>query len=141
MSSKLVNCAAIFIVKDVMKTAEFYKNILGFRVEEHFDNPEQFAALYRDDIELIIIQAKYGEIISNRSRYGAGYDVYFSPENIEGVDSIYNEFKEKGVRIVNPPSLKPYGSYEFCIEDNDGRLLGFGCIKHKDKFFRKGNCV
>jgi hypothetical protein len=29
MGSKLVNCAAIFVVKDVIKTSEYYKTVLG----------------------------------------------------------------------------------------------------------------
>lgn len=60
MTSKLVNCAPVLLTNDVKKTTEYYKNYLGFRVEEHFDSSEQFAALYRDETEIIIVQAKFG---------------------------------------------------------------------------------
>lgn len=134
---KLVNCAPVLLTKDIKKTAEYYKNYLGFRTEEHFDSSEQFAALYRDETEIIIVQAKFGEVLSNRCKFGAGYDVYLVPESIEGVDDIFEQLKEKGVKIDSPPSLKPYGSYEFSIEDIDGHIIGFGQIKQTDKFFRK----
>lgn len=135
MNSKLINLAAVFVTPDIKRTAAYYKDILGFSVVEHYDNAEAFAALYRDEVEIIIVQSRFGEILSNKKRHGAGYDVYLSPESVEGVDTLYLEFKEKGAKIVNPPTLTPYGSREFVIEDIDGRLIGIGCIKHRDVFF------
>ena len=137
MTIRLVNCAPVLVTQDIKKTLEYYTKYLGFAAEEHFDSPEQFAALYRDDTEIIIVQAKCGEVASNRRKYGAGYDVYLVPDTIKGVDTIFEELKGKGVKIDTPPSLKPYGSYEFSIEDIDGRIIGFGQIQQKEKFFRK----
>jgi predicted lactoylglutathione lyase len=134
---KLVNCAPVLLSQNVKKTVEYYKTNLGFRAEEHFDSSEQFTALYRDETEIIIVKAKFGEVSSNRFKFGAGYDVYLVPESIEGVDNIFEELKAKGVKIDSPPSLKEYGSYEFSIEDIDGRIIGFGQIKESEKFFRK----
>ncbi|MFB3895044.1 MAG: VOC family protein [bacterium] len=136
MSSRLVNLAAVFVTPDIKRTAIYYRDILGFRVVEHYDNAEPFAALYRDEVEIIIVRSQFGEVLSNQKRFGAGYDVYLSPESVEGVDTLYSEFKEKGAKIVSSPALTPYGSREFVIEDIDGRLIGIGCIKHRDVFFR-----
>jgi catechol 2,3-dioxygenase-like lactoylglutathione lyase family enzyme len=134
--SKLVNAVIVFIVPDARRTTEYYRDMLGFRVVEHFDKEEKFAALYRDEVEIVIVQSQFGEVLSNRERYGAGYDAYIDPEDLESVDFLYKEWKEKGVKIITPPRLTSYGSYEFVLEDIDGRRLGIGLIKDKSVFFR-----
>jgi catechol 2,3-dioxygenase-like lactoylglutathione lyase family enzyme len=134
-SSKLVNAVITFVTSDVRKTATYYHDVLGFRVVSHYDHAEPFAALYRDSIEIVVVQAKFGEILPNRTRYGAGYDAYLDPETVEGVDEFYKEWKGKGANIANPPVMTPYGSYEFVIEDIDGRLIGIGRVKNKEAFF------
>jgi len=136
--SKLSNGAIVFVTPDAKKTAAYYQDILGFRVVEHFDKDEPFATLYRDVVEIIVVQAKYGNVLSNRTRYGAGYDAYLSPEAVEDVDRLYADLKEKGVKIIAPPGLTSYGSYEFVFEDMDGRLIGIGDIKDNEVFFRGG---
>jgi predicted lactoylglutathione lyase len=133
--AKLVNAVIVFVASDARKTAQYYRDVLGFRVVEHFDKAQAFAALYRDEIEMIIVQSRYGNVVSNQERYGAGYDAYIDPEEIEDVDTLYNEWKENGAKIVNPPSLTSYGCYEFVLEDIDGRRIGIGRIKDNDVFF------
>jgi catechol 2,3-dioxygenase-like lactoylglutathione lyase family enzyme len=134
---KFINLAAVLISSDVVKTAEYYSDVMGFKVVKHFDGKEKFAALYRDEIEIIIVQSKYGEVQSNRQKYGAGYDVYITPDTVEGVDIIYSELRDKEVKIISTPQMTEYGSYEFVVEDIDGRLIGIGQIKNKEQFFKK----
>ncbi|MGD0707058.1 MAG: VOC family protein [Anaerolineaceae bacterium] len=133
--SKLVNAVITFVTTDVKKTATYYHDILGFRVVPHYDNAEPFAALYHDAVEIIVVQAKFGEILPNRTRFGAGYDAYLDPDTVEGVDAFYQEWKAKGAKIAVEPFVTPYGSYEFVIEDIDGRLIGIGRVKDKEIFF------
>lgn len=135
--SRLVNAVIVVVAQDAKTTAEYYREVLGFQVVEHFDKEEKFAALYRDEMEIIIVQSCLGEVISNRERYGAGYDAYLDPETVQGVDALYEEWKEKGATILNPPRLTPYGSYEFVFEDIDGRRVGIGRIKNEAVFFGK----
>jgi len=133
--AKLVNAVITFITTDVEKTATYYHYVLGFRLVTHYDNAEPFAAMYRDSVEIVVVQAKFGEILPNRTRFGAGYDAYLDPDTVGGVDEFYKEWKEKGARIAVEPFVTPYGSYEFVIEDIDGRLIGVGRIKEKEVFF------
>ena len=55
--SKLVNAVIVFVAPDARRTAEYYRDVLGFRVVEHFDKAEAFSALYRDEIEIVVVQA------------------------------------------------------------------------------------
>jgi catechol 2,3-dioxygenase-like lactoylglutathione lyase family enzyme len=138
-SIKLTNGAIVFVSLDVRKTAAYYREILGFRAVGHYDNAEPFAALYRDAVEIIVVQAARGSIQSNLARYGAGYDAYLDPERIEDVDALFADLKTKGAVLAGPPALTPYGSYEFVLQDIDGRRIGIGRIKDETIFFREAS--
>ncbi|MGD0166384.1 MAG: VOC family protein [Gaiellaceae bacterium] len=133
--ARLVNAAAVFVSPDLRRTSEYYRDIFGFEIVEHHGTEDAFAALYRDEVEIIVVQSQRGEFESNTARYGAGYDLYLDPEDLEGVDALYSELKEKGARIVREPAITPYGCYEFVVEDIDGRLIGIGRIRDRDVFF------
>lgn len=85
------------------------------------------------------VQAKSGGIQSNTERYGTGYDAYIDTDTVSGVDVIYEEFASKAVKIVSKPHKTDYGSYEFVIEDIDGRLIGIGLIYSNDTYFENSN--
>lgn len=115
---------------------QFYTEKLGFKSAKHYDKIENFATLYRDDIEFVIVQAKQGKVISNTQRYGVGYDAYIDTASPEGIEPIYEEFKSQGVKILSEPHKTAYGSYEFVIEDVDGRQIGIGKIFDEAIYFK-----
>ena len=133
---KLDNGVIIFISPDIEKTVTYYQDIFGFKAVTHYENEEKFAALYRDNVEIIVVQSRKGDIISNLERYGAGYDAYLDPEDIKGVDAIYDELNQKGADIITEPTVTSYGCYEFAVKDTDGRLIGIGKIKDNNTFFK-----
>jgi catechol 2,3-dioxygenase-like lactoylglutathione lyase family enzyme len=96
--ARLVNVAPVLPTPDVRRTAAYYRDALGFKVVEHYDAEEAFATLYRDSVELVLIQTRHGDVQSNTARYGVGFDVYIDPETVEAVDSIYEELQARGRR-------------------------------------------
>jgi catechol 2,3-dioxygenase-like lactoylglutathione lyase family enzyme len=134
--SRFVNLCPVFVSQDFKRTVKFYTDKLGFKSAKHYDKVENFATLYRDEIEFIVVQAKQGEIESNTQRYGAGYDAYITTATPEGIEPIYEEFKAQGVKILSKPHKTAYGSYEFVIEDVDGRQIGIGRIFDKAIYFK-----
>lgn len=136
---KLTNVCPVFISEDVKKTVDFYVEKLGFKFAAHYDKIDNFATIYRDSIEFVIVKSKFGQIQSNTKRYGAGYDAYIDTDTVSGVDIIYEEFVSKGVHIVSKPYKTDYGSYEFVIEDIDGRLIGIGLIYSNQIYFKNSN--
>ncbi len=136
---RLTNVCPVFLSEDVKRTVEYYVEKLGFKYAEHYDKIDNFATIYRDDIELVIVQTKYGKIESNTVRYGAGYDAYIDTDTVEGVDIIYKEFRSKDVKVVSEPRKTDYGCYEFVVEDIDGRFIGIGLIYSKQIYFRNSN--
>jgi catechol 2,3-dioxygenase-like lactoylglutathione lyase family enzyme len=135
-AARLNNAAAVFMTPDVRRTAAYYCDVFGFKVVEHFDAEEAFAAIYRDSVEIILVQARHGDIQPNSVRYGAGFDIYLDPDTVEGVDSMHDELKAKGAHVVREPAMTAYGTYELVVEDVDGRLIGIGRIRDRETFFR-----
>lgn len=136
---KLTNVCPVFISEDVRKTVTFYVEKLGFKYATHYDKIDNFATLYRDSIELVIVKSNFGKIESNTIRYGSGYDAYIDTDSVDGVDIIYEELLSKGVKIVSKPRKAEYGSYEFVIEDIDGRLIGIGLIYDNKIYFKNSD--
>jgi catechol 2,3-dioxygenase-like lactoylglutathione lyase family enzyme len=136
---KLVNICPVFISPDVKRTVEFYTEKLGFKYAAHYDKADNFATIYRDSIEIVIVQSKYGNPQPNIKIYGNGYDAYIDPDTVGGVDVIYNELISKGVKIITEPRKTDYGSYEFVFEDIDGRQIGVGRIKDDKTYFKNSD--
>lgn len=132
---KLNNVCPVLLCHDVAKTVDFYVEKLGFQSAKHYDKKDRFASVYRDSIELVIVQALFGTVQSNTERYGTGYDLYINPNSAESVDIIYREFVSKGVFIAVEPRRTDYGSYEFVAKDIDGRLIGVGLIAERNVYF------
>jgi predicted lactoylglutathione lyase len=137
--ARLVNLCPVFPSPDIQRTVQFYTEKLGFYSAKHYDKVENFATLYRDEIEFVIIQAQKGQLESNLQRYGAGYDAYIDPASHEEIELLYNEFLNNGVKILTPPHMTEYGSYEFVFEDIDGRRIGVGRVFNPELYFKNSN--
>lgn len=129
----------VFITNDIRKTVQFYTEKLGFKSAKHYDKVENFATLYRDEIEFVIVQARHGQVSSNAQRYGAGFDAYIDTATPEGIEEIHEEYKAQGVKILTAPHRTDYGSYEFVFEDIDGRQIGVGRIYDPDTYFKNSD--
>jgi len=135
--ARLDNVAPVLVSPNIRRTADYYRDVLDFDLVEHYESPEPFATLYRDSVEFVVVQAARGRVESNSARYGAGYDAYLDPETVAGVDLLYEELRGNGAQIAAAPAMTPYGSYEFVLEDIDGRRIGIGRIKDEHVFFKR----
>jgi len=136
---KLVNICPIFLTDDVIKTTDYYVNKLGFKYAKNYNTKDNFAAVYRDSIEIIIVQKRTGKIESNNEKYGNGYDAYIDTDTLEGINELFEEFKRNKVKIIKEPYMTEYGSLEFVFEDIDGRNIGVGLISDEKTFFKDSN--
>ena len=121
MSIRGLSC--IFPVPNIKGTAIFYESKLGFTAVEYLECKEPHICLYRDDIEIILLQANTDKVLPNRTLYGYGYDAYLYTENQELLEK---ELAEKEVIFIKHLNTTDYQNKEFVIEDIDGRWLAFG---------------
>lgn len=125
---RLRGLSCIFPVPDIKKTAEYYVTKLGFRAVEYLECQEPHICLYKDDAEIILLQANTNQVLPNRTLYGYGFDAYLYTEDQELLEK---EFVDKGVNFARRLNITDYQNKEFVIEDIDGRWLAFG-LKIKD---------
>lgn len=119
----LLGLSCIFPVPDIKKTAEFYESKLQFRKVEYLEVKEPHICLYRDNVEIILLQSNTDKVLTNRQLYGYGYDAYLYTKNQEQLEK---ELIIKGVKIIKHLQKTDYQNKEFVIEDSDGRWLAFG---------------
>jgi uncharacterized glyoxalase superfamily protein PhnB len=117
--------APYFLVADVVKAAEHYRDKLGFTIRGYFfEEPPVFGMVGRGDEQIIMLSLIEGSRGgSNRDHKDIGIDAYLWVEN---VDALYAEFQRNGVDIVMPPTTRVYGMRELEVRDRDGYVLCFG---------------
>lgn len=113
----------IFPTQDIIKTANFYEQKMGFRAVHYLKSNEPHICLYRDTTEIILTRSNGQKVIPNRKLYGYGYDAYFITKNQK---ELQEEFVNSNVKIVRSLNHTDYNNKEFVVEDIDGRWIAFG---------------
>jgi catechol 2,3-dioxygenase-like lactoylglutathione lyase family enzyme len=118
--------APYFIVDDIVATANFYRDKLGFHYDRFWGEPPTFCMVKRNGILIMLSQLETtGVMRPNRlaEEDGGAWDAYIWVEN---ADALYGEFKAKGVTIARDLCDQPYGNRDFDVEDCNGYRLCFG---------------
>jgi catechol 2,3-dioxygenase-like lactoylglutathione lyase family enzyme len=112
-----------FVVPDVVAAAEYYRDVLGFRILGYSVDPPVFAIVARGSVEIQFGRAD-GETppSPNWTRRQGGLDAYIW---VNDVDSLHTELKARGAKIIEAPELTVYKCYEMVVEDNFGFHLCF----------------
>ena len=96
---------------------------MNFRAVEYLNCKEPHICLYKDDVEIILLQANVGEVLPNRKLYGYGYDAYLYTKDMVQLEK---EFIKRGIKIIKRLNMTDYQNNEIVIEDCDGRWIAFG---------------
>lgn len=122
--AKLRSVAPQFVVPDVVKTAEYYRDVLGFEIFGYFADPPVFAMVGRDGVEM-----HFGKIDASREpqnnemvRNGLGTDAYIW---VDDIDKLHGELVEKNAEIVEGPIRRVYNCVEITVRDCNGFQLVF----------------
>jgi predicted enzyme related to lactoylglutathione lyase len=117
--------APYFLVEDVVQTANFYRDKLGFSYERFFGDPPSFCMVKRSGVIIMLSQAEAGVMRPNgvADPEEQPWDAYVW---IDDADALIREFRQKNVRIVREICDQPYGNRDFDIEDCNGYRLCFG---------------
>ena len=118
--------APYFIVDDVVDTANYYRDELGFHYERFWSDPPAFCMVSRNGVIIMLAQVeRSGLMRPNHSvdPEGGAWDAYIW---VDDVDALYVEFKSKGVNIARDICDQVYGCRDFDVEDRNGYRLCFG---------------
>ncbi|MCB0600015.1 MAG: VOC family protein [Saprospiraceae bacterium] len=122
----LSGIAPQIVVEDVVATAEYYQDKLGFRLIGYFLDPPVYAMVARDGIQIHFGKSDGAEVQrSNVALRKVGFDFYLWTDNL---DEMFEEISARGAQIIQPPVDRVYGNREFSITDCNGMVLTFGQI-------------
>src|SRR6266704_4536666 len=108
---RITGVAAFFLVADVVRAAEYYRDRLGFRIVGYFfEEPPVFAMVGRDDQIIMLSLMRDGRRGgSNRDHKDDALDAYLW---VDDVDALHAEFQRSGADIVAAPQLRIYDMKE-----------------------------
>ena len=122
-SSRLKGIAPQFVVPDVVRAAEHYRDALGFTIADYFGDPPVFAIVSRDGVEIHLGKRDTGSIVTNRTVRRDGLDANIWVENL---DTLAHELQARGAKILEGPVSRSYGMRELIVEDDEHYRLAFG---------------
>ena len=121
-----------FIVPDVVAAAEYYQDVLGFRILSYFLDPPVFSIVARDAVEIHFGKADHGAPPSPNvlPRRGLGLDAYIW---VNDLDRLHAELQGRDAKIIEAPLVRVYQCYEMVVEDNFGFRLCFAMDLTEDR--------
>ena len=134
MPIRLTAAVPQFTVLDVVRTAEYYRDFLGFEVLGYWDGKgasavgttrSVFAIVTRDEVQVFFNLADRPDVRTGRARNT--YDAYF---HMVGIDALAGELSARGADIIDGPEDRVYKKRELVIRDCNGLILAFGEDTH-----------
>ena len=119
-----------FTVPDLVRTAEYYRDVLGFQIAGYWDGervslvadtPPVFAIVRRDQVLIFFNRADQPEVRTGQAE--GAYDVYF---RVLGIDALAEELRTRGADVLEGPEDRIYGQRELVVKDCNGLILAFG---------------
>ena len=121
---RLVGSAPILLVRDVVASANYYRDQVGFTINGMWGDPPGFCILERDGYCLMLSYVDDEDAIRPHYKVVESmWNVYFW---VNDADAMYRELKERGASIDYELCEQPYGCREFGIQDLDGYDIAFG---------------
>ena len=114
---QMVGAATVFVVSDITRSIEHYRDALGFTVTFQYGSPTFYACLCRDEVALHLLAAHR----THRLPGNGGICLFVSD-----VDAVYAELAARGAKVIKPPENYDYGMRDFEVVDLDGNQLTFG---------------
>lgn len=124
--SGLFGCRPILCVDSVARSIAYYVDSLGFRLGWTWSDKDQrflepgdealptFALVGRGQVQFMLAQKCQG---------APGMWLHLDVHTAQQLDALHDEWTRRGARIVEPPSLRPWGMYEMRVRDLDDHML------------------
>ena len=110
---------------DIEKSIKFYRDVLGFEIEEFYPNNESPTwVCFRIGNDRFGIGKTFSDInhkLHPRGVDGSGVQFYI---RVDDVDRLYNELKSE-LEIIDDIGNKSWGDREFTFKDPNGYLISF----------------
>ena len=119
-----------FTVPDLVRTAEYYRDVLGFQIAGYWDGehvslvPDSspvFAIVWRDQVQVFFNRADQPDVRTRPAEDAP--NVYL---RVTGVDALAEELRTRGADIIDRPEDRTYAQRELVVKDCNELILCFG---------------
>ena len=117
----LKSVAPQLVVPDVVATAEYYRDVLGFKILGYWAEPPVYSMVARDGVEIHFGKAE-AVGASNATVRSGSFDLYIW---VSDVEAIFQELTVSGADILEGPVKRVYESTEVVVRDLNGFHLVF----------------
>jgi hypothetical protein len=121
---RIIAHSGVLLSRDVMRTAQHWRDVFGFSIDNTFGDPPTFAILKRDQA-FAMFGLTDQLIVPRRKQRESLFDAYFW---IDDAQVEFDACMARGARADYAPYLQPYGVLEFGLLDPDDHLIGFGQV-------------
>lgn len=104
----------ILYSNDVLKSLEYYTEVLGFDCKWDWGQPPTFGGVSKDGVQIFFCEKEQGNP-------GTWLSIM-----MDDVDEYYEKIKAKGAIILSPPESMSWGIREMLVQDHDGHCIRFG---------------
>jgi predicted enzyme related to lactoylglutathione lyase len=126
MAARRWSIAPYFLVADVVSTAYYYRDMLGFAFERFWGDPPAFCMPQRNGVVIMLSQAPSPGAVRPNGTLEPEREPWDAYIWVDDTDALYAEYDARGVKIVRPICDQPYMCRDFDIEDCNGYRLCFG---------------
>ncbi len=120
-NQRFLGVAPQFRVTELVETAEYYRDVLGFQLEEYFGDPPKFTQARRDSV-VIQLGSVADASRATRGHEGIGYNAYIW---VQDVGALARELSGRGAEILEGPVDRSYGCRELVVRDCNQIVLCF----------------
>lgn len=120
-----------FTVNDLEKSLFWYRDVLGFAVDERWERDGKLAgvSLQAGSVTFMIGQDDWKK--GRDRKKGEGFRLYC--ETTQDVDALAAKIKARGGMLDEDPRDTPWGTRDFSMTDPDGFKLTIGADKKKKR--------
>src|SRR5712672_3443859 len=97
MPSKPQGIAPLFLVEDVVRAAQYYRDRLGFEIGPYFLDPPVFVIVRRGGVAIMLSLMDGARGGSNTNWKGESFDAYIWVEN---ADAVHEQLKARHADLV-----------------------------------------
>jgi uncharacterized glyoxalase superfamily protein PhnB len=128
---RLKDASPGFTVNDLEKSLAWYRDVLGFAVEERWEQEGKLlgVSLRAGNVSFMIGQDDWKK--GRDRKKGEGFRIYCS--TTQDVDALAKKIQAAGGRLDSEPQDQPWGYRDFSMTDPDGFKLTFGAETKKPR--------
>jgi len=120
-------------VKDMPIMIRFYKEVLGFEINED-ESTANNVYLKKDGVLFLLYGRKdFEKMTDHKFNYAKDiqghFEIALQAENFAAVDATYQQVIAKGAVSVMPPTTEPWGQRTCYIADPEGNVIEIGSFQ------------